>query len=162
MKQLNIHVINGSGLWAESCQQVVKLEYRSSIGSNWKGSQRVSSPTSSSKKAQLRGHTRALSTWVLKISKNRDDTTSLGTCYTTWPSSWEKNNLFTAVLNLSFQVMSGLAHPPTTHHCQEPVCLLYNLPSVTEGLLSITPLKPPLLQVEQAQFPQPVLAGQGF
>jgi len=39
-------------------------------------------------------------------------------------------------------------------------CLLNSLPPVTGGLLLVPPMKPPLLQVEQAQIPQPVVAGQ--
>lgn len=43
----------------------------------------------------------------------------------------EKKVLLMAILNLLFQVMAVLPHPPTMHHCQDPVCLLNNLPPPT-------------------------------
>lgn len=58
---------------------LVKLEHHSRTSSRWKGSQEASSPTSFSKWGSAVRSDQSFITLVSKTSKDRDDTTSLGT-----------------------------------------------------------------------------------
>lgn len=69
-----------------------------------------------------------LSIQVLKSSREGNCTTHLGNLLQCSPVLlWKK--LFSSLEVLSYQFSPVVSHPPTTHHCEEPFCLLSNLPA---------------------------------
>lgn len=78
--------------------------------------------------------------WVLKTSKDRDLTASLGTCSTAWLSSWRKGfSLYTVCCTL---VSINVCWFSSSHH--ELLCIAWhhpldNLPKGTGGLLLVHP-----------------------